>query len=156
MIEILKAEELHVNGVISVWLRFIQSQTDIEPEWDPGENALQQFENHLKHGLTSKKDLVVVAMDAGGVVGFSIATLNNRHSFFKTKRWGTISDMAVLENYQNRDIGKMMLEKLLDWFRSNDVSIAELSVLARNQIALSFWTKNGFTPLSQRLYCHIN
>ena len=80
-------------------------------------------------------------------MGFSIAALNNRHSFFKTtKRWGTISDLAVRPNDRSKGIGNALLAHTLGWFRDNGVPVVEVSVLAGNQAGADFWESMVSNP----------
>ncbi len=151
--EIIRAEAKHVSGILGVWEESMESRQIAEPDWDPGTNARRRFENYINKCLASKNDLIIIAVDSDGVVGFSIAALNNRHSFFKrTKRWGTISDLAVRDSDRSKGIGSTLLAQTLGWFRDNGIPVVEVSVLAGNQAGVDFWEKHGFKPFSQRLY----
>jgi ribosomal protein S18 acetylase RimI-like enzyme len=151
--EIIKAEAKYIVGIMGVWDEFMESQRTAEPDWDPGTNARQQLENYLSKNLVSRNDLILVAVEAANVVGFSIAVLNSRHSFFKrAKRWGTITDLAIMASHRSKGIGRSLLAQTLAWFRENGIPVVEVSVLAGNQTGVEFWEKNGFKPFSHRLY----
>jgi GNAT superfamily N-acetyltransferase len=155
VIEIHRAQEEHISGILEIWKDFVTFQIECEPDWDPGKNAKEKFEKYLKNNLTTKNVLILVAIDAGILVGFSLAVLHDRLSFFKTKKWGTISDMAVRASHQKKGAGNKMLIHTLEWFRRNNIPVVEVSVLAANHGGLDFWKKNGFSAFSQRLYRNI-
>ena len=156
MVEIIKAQEKHIGGILGIWKEFVESQITCEPNWEPGANANQHFEDDLTRGISSKTDLILVALEDGIPIGFAVAVMHESQAFFRTDIWGTISDIAVYAAHQNKGIGEQLLTHTLDWFRSNNISELEVSVLSGNESGLLFWKRNGFSPFSQRLYRKIS
>lgn len=52
--------------------------------------------------------------------------------------------VVVLKNYWGLGIGRMMLEKAIQWCKDKNVSQLELSVIAGNERAISLYEKFGF------------
>jgi ribosomal protein S18 acetylase RimI-like enzyme len=70
----------------------------------------------------------------------------------KRKKYGYVHDVFITASYRRRGIGEKMYAKILEWFHSKDIDRVELQVIARNQVAYSFWKKHGFTDFQNTLY----
>ena len=66
--------------------------------------------------------------------------------------YGFIDTMAITSDYRRQGIGEQMLDRIFEWFDSQDIDRIELSVSARNQVGYSFWRKHGFHDFMHRLY----
>jgi GNAT superfamily N-acetyltransferase len=73
-------------------------------------------------------------------------------SGFKREKFGAIDMMAVTARYRRRGIGTTILGKILDWFRSQNIDLIELSVASGNKVGYPFWKKHGFKAYLHRLY----
>jgi ribosomal protein S18 acetylase RimI-like enzyme len=71
---------------------------------------------------------------------------------WKREKFGYIEEMAVTSAYRRRGIGAGLLKAVLDWFKSEKLDMAELTVAAKNKIGYSFWKKHGFRDYLHHLY----
>ena len=152
MVEISRAGKEHTSQIMEVWREFIQCNIASEPLWNSGLNVEGDFEKTLKKKLKSDDALVLVALEQGRVVGFALAIIGNRQSIFRVPKVGTISDLGIKKEFRRQGIGKKMLVEIKAWFVKNDVSLIEVAVLAKNEVAASFWTKQEFQDFSHRMY----
>jgi GNAT superfamily N-acetyltransferase len=67
---------------------------------------------------------------------------------------GCIHDMFITGKHRRKGIGENMLVEIMKWFKSRDILRIELDVLAQNQVAASFWGKQGFTSSYWVMGCH--
>ena len=155
MINIVRAVEEHIPEIDDLWLEFMRFHQDIDPVFTIRDGAVPGFENDAVRRLMRSEDgLVLVAMDKGKVIGFSLSEIRGT-KVYKLEKFGAIDTMAVTSVYRRRGIGEAMLREILNWFRSRNIDRIELEVLAKNQVSNSFWTKQGFVDYRHRLFKHI-
>lgn len=80
--------------------------------------------------------------------GFLIAKINNQIVGYiigiTKKNIGTIVSIAVKKDYRKKGIGKKLLDSIIEYFKSKNVSLINLQVRIDNYEAISFYEKNGF------------
>jgi ribosomal protein S18 acetylase RimI-like enzyme len=156
MIRIVRADEHHISDIDKLWLEFMHFHQGIDPIFTPRDGAMPGFENEVLRRLMKSEDgLVLVALDEGQVVGYSLSEIIGPMKGYKLEKHGAIDQMAVTTSYRNNGIGEKMLQKILKWFRSRNINRVELEVLIKNPVASSFWKKHGFLDYRYRLYRQI-
>ena len=151
MVEIIRAEEHHISDIAKLWLEFMRFNQDSEPIFTSRNGAIPGFEaEQVRRLMESEDGLVLVALDEGRVVGYSSSEIRGRR--YKPGKWGAVYDVAVTARYRRRGIGGEILREILKWFQSRNIDHVELEVLAKNQVAYSFWKKHGFTDYRHRLF----
>ena len=94
--------------------------------------------------MKSEDGLVLVAVDNGKVVGYSLSEIRTANPGFHREKYGYIDDAAVTASHRRRGIGRIMLVEIMNWFRSKKIRRVELNTAAQNLTANSFWRKQGF------------
>jgi len=112
-------------------------------------------EEQVRRLMKTEDGLVLVALDKGQVVGYSLSEINEPPKGSKRDKYGYISHMAVTASYRRRGIGEKMLDEIMKWFHSKNIDRVELGITAKNQVAYSFWEKHGFTAYLHTLYRQI-
>ncbi len=79
----------------------------------------------------------------GKVVGF-IASDGNWFSKREGKVVGAIHELVVFPEYRNRGIGRALVQKALEYFKSRGLDMAELWVGDENKQAIDFYKNLGF------------
>ena len=152
MIEIVRTEEYHIPAINKLWLEFMRFHRDIDPVFTPRRGAVAGFEReHLRPFMNSENGLVLVALDGGHVVGYSLSEIQETKAL-ELEKLGYIHEVAVAAGYRRRGIGQKMLREILKWFGSSGIDRVELEVTARNQVSYSFWKKHGFTDYKHTLF----
>jgi GNAT superfamily N-acetyltransferase len=156
MIEIVKAEEKHVADIGNLWWEFIKFHQDIEPVYELNEDAISGFEqNHLRPFMKSEDKLVMVTLEKGRVVGYSMSEIRRIFPGLKREIYGYIDEMAVTDTHRRKGIGQKMFNEIIKWFRGKGIKRVELGTAAQNLIGNSFWQKQGFTICAHTLYKEI-
>ena len=150
--KIVRAESSHIPGIVEVWVELMAFHQDIDPRFPMVEDARLKYEKHLRDLMAAENTLVLVAVDEGDIVGYSVAQINQSTPIFHRETYGIIEAAAVKAAYRRKSIGTCMLAETLDWFGTKDTDMIELSVAARNQVGYSFWKKHGFKDYLHRLY----
>lgn len=84
-----------------------------------------------------------VAEEDGKIVSF-VASDGNWFSKREGKVVGAIHELVILPEYRNKGIGKALVEKVIEYFKSRGLDTAELWVGDKNTQALEFYKSLGF------------
>ena len=86
---------------------------------------------------------ILVARVDGKTAGF-VAGDANWFSKREHKKVGAVHEIVVLPEYRGMGIGKALMERILDYFRSKRLDTVELWVGDENYRAIEFYRKLGF------------
>jgi len=150
--EVVPAQDSHVDGIVEAWEEFAIFHEDKDPRYPMVDNVRTGFEGYLRGLMAAEDTLVLVAVEEENVVGYSIAQIRNSSPAFQREKFGFIDSMAVLSTCRRQGIGTLMLERIMDWFRSENIDMIELTVAIANQVGYPFWKKHGFKPYLHHLY----
>jgi len=156
MIEIVRAEERHVSDIDKLFLEFILFHQDIDPIFTPRDDAVPGFEEELVRRLMKSPDgLVLVALDGEQVIGYSLSEIEEPPKGLKRDKYGYVHNIAVTAGYRRRGVAEKMLGEIIKWFQSRNIERVELEITTKNQVASSFWGKQGFAEYMRKLYRRI-
>lgn len=144
MIEIVKAEAKHVDGIIERWIELMDFHAALDPLYTRAADGHVGFGKYIEEALSKPTSLVLVALDGASVVGYALSMIAKYPPPFAKREYGFISDMAVAPAYRHRSIGTTLTKKTVDWFSRQGIDRVELRVAACNEIGMSFWKLNGF------------
>lgn len=98
------------------------------------------FEQLIKSDTESERNLFLVAVVDGKIVGFSRCEGNMLKRFAHKVEFG----VAVLKDYWGYSIGKNLLKQSIAWADSNGIKKMTLHVLGTNEKAIQLYEKFGF------------
>ncbi|MEM3086831.1 MAG: GNAT family N-acetyltransferase [Halobacteria archaeon] len=99
-------------------------------------------------------DVTLVARDGGRVGGFITGRVLPESGPLLGVRLGTIDMFAVGRRFQGRGLGKMLLDRVLDWFWRQRVGTAQVGTEGFNFPALGLYTSAGFRITRSALTFH--
>jgi ribosomal protein S18 acetylase RimI-like enzyme len=151
--EIVSAKDSLIPQIVELWKELWDFHQNLDPKYFVmSEDGPSKFEEYLRGLIKSDDSQVLIALEGGQVVAYSIAQILKRPPVAKHIEYGFISDLGVKEEYRRRGIGKRILDKIFEWFKSRQIDRIELTVLAKNQIGYSFWKKQGFEVFLHRMF----
>jgi ribosomal protein S18 acetylase RimI-like enzyme len=150
--QIVTAQENHISEILNLWEEFVQFHKSFDPRFPMKDDVRSSYETELRGAMAAKDTRVVVALDDGTVVGYVLAVIRKSSPAWQRERYGYIEDMAVTASCRHHGTGTQMLEKILDWFKSENLDMIELSVASKNTVGYSFWKKHGFKDYLHHLY----
>ncbi|MCJ7576823.1 MAG: GNAT family N-acetyltransferase [candidate division Zixibacteria bacterium] len=151
--EIISATDSQVFEIVELWKEFWDYHQKMDPKFFVmSEDGPSKFEEYLRDLIKSDDAQVLVVLDEGQIVAYSIAQILKRPPIAKHPEYGFISHLCVKSEYRRKGLGKQILDKILEWFKSRQIDRIELSVVAKNQIAYSFWKKQGFEIFLHRMF----
>ena len=107
----------------------------------------QVFTDELLLFVKKGNGKIYIAVDGDVLIGFSGGAIDKKSKKdlleVKPSKVGVISDVVVEEKYRGRGIGKMLIEKLEKYFKSQDCDTIWLSVIAFNP-AHDMYLKLGY------------
>ena len=63
---------------------------------------------------------------------------------YKCPKYGEITELIVKNNTRSKGVGKLLLDKMEEYFKSIDCEYIHVDVFAYNEIGKNFYNKNGY------------
>lgn len=103
------------------------------------------------------KALFVAEVDSK-VIGFAECFTMKSSSFpvIKKREWIQLDNIAVKREYQNHNIGTLLLNKVIDWTKGKGINRIELKVYYFNTSAINFYSNKGFKDLNKTMFLNLN
>jgi ribosomal protein S18 acetylase RimI-like enzyme len=156
MVEVVRADESHIKDIGRLWLEFMEFHQKYDPLCIPADGAEAGFEKEMVRRLMEAGDgLVLVAQDGNNTIGYALVEIQEPPRGLKRDILGYIHHLAVTAEYRRKGIGERILSDILEWLHSRDINRVELDLTAENEIAVSFWKKQGYTEFTRKLYREI-
>jgi diamine N-acetyltransferase len=118
-----------------------------KPEAEP--RSKEQYEQLL----LGEASVMLVAEAGELLVGAATILLKIAPDFavFKRQSWGVLDNLAVLESWRRRGVGKSLTREAERWARSRGASWLELGVYEFNDGARAFYEALGYAPVLTKL-----
>lgn len=97
------------------------------------------------------KGVIYMAEDEKGqVIGFSAGVINlpNDEDLLggnDPRSWGRVTELFVNEKFRGKGVGRLLMEKLEDYFKKRDCGFIRVEVFEPNKNAHGFYKKLGFS-----------
>jgi len=140
--EIRKAHETEME----VLLRFEQGIIEAERPFD---NTLKEGEIHyynLLELIKSEKAEVLVAVINEEIVGSGYVKISEAQPYQKYSTYAYLGFMYVKPAFRGKGINQQILQGLIDWAKSHNLTEVRLDVYDDNTIAKNAYLKAGFKP----------
>ena len=100
----------------------------------------------LKDLILRKDAQVIVAIIGEEIVGSGFALIQNSKPYFEPEQYVYLGFMFVSPQYRGKGINGKIIEKLVEWATSKNLSEIQLDVYAANESATNAYKKIGFKP----------
>jgi GNAT superfamily N-acetyltransferase len=126
------ANESDIDDLVSLLSDLFSIEKDFHPDLPKQKKGLELIiKNHNTATVQIAKNNV------GKVVGMVTAQLVISTAQGSASAW--IEDMVVHSSYRGRGIGKVLLQRTIDWAKENGATRAQLLVDIENQEALGYY-----------------
>ena len=97
---------------------------------------------------------IFVADVESKVVGFAECYIQESSIFpvNKKRRWVQLDNISVVREYQNHQLGSLLLKKVIEWAKIKEISRIELKVYSFNKNAIEFYLGKKFKDLNKTMY----
>lgn len=106
--------------------------------------AVKTFISFVSKNIRSPNALVLVALDRGRIVGYSLNYIRKNIPVFRPDRYGYLSDLYIDEKYRGGGIASEFRKHAIRWFKKKGMKMAAIAVHAGNKKALDIYRKWGF------------
>lgn len=140
-----------IPEIVAIWGELADYHARLDSAFAPSASWHEEYRQFIRTLLGRDDALAVVATDGDQLVGYAVGRISLLPAFFERRRRGYIHDAVTRQGYRRRGIGARLVEALLDWMRSADVSMVELTVATGNEDAVRFWKRLGFGTYMQHM-----
>ena len=145
------ARDSDVAALVPLLLRLKRLNEEFDPLLKVRDDAEQQARQILKSDIANPKAVVLAAEGLGPdrdkVVGFVRAHVRER-PFYAPEQEGVILDIYLLPLYRRRGVGEFVLHETSSALKAKGAAIVTAEFPAQNEIAVRFYTKRGFRPVT--------
>ncbi|KXA89483.1 hypothetical protein AKJ57_05270 [candidate division MSBL1 archaeon SCGC-AAA259A05] len=145
-----KAERSDLNELMRLWEEFLdynlQSiENSKKRRWmELTEDASEKSRSHFKNQIEQDDNLVLLAEKDNEIIGYIVASLEERPPIFKKRKLGKLNELFVNQDYRNEGLGKKLVENAKDWLKDKGVNLLKVRILEANKKANKFWKSRGF------------
>jgi diamine N-acetyltransferase len=104
--------------------------------------------------LIADENLALLVAEVGeNLVGFVHAIVRNPPAFpvFVPRRYAIVDGIVVKSGFQNRGIGRLLMDKMQEWAIAKGATSIELNVYEFNTSAISFYERLGYQTFSRKM-----
>ena len=141
-----EVDSADLPAVVELWKELMDYHRDLDPFFTRSENGHENFLKWVAGELEEGTGALFVAEDSGEICGYIKIGVSNYPPVFMMDKFGMISDIAVAVAHRRKGIGEALIEKAMEWFRTEGLDRIEMRVSSRNSLGLGFWEKMGFEP----------
>ncbi|MGP8078185.1 MAG: N-acetyltransferase family protein [Thermoplasmata archaeon] len=145
------AREADIPAIVPLLLRLKRLNEEFDPLLKVREDAEAQARQVLHQQIGDPKAVLLAAEgigpDIGKVVGFVRAVVRER-PFYAPEFEGVILDIYLLPLYRRRSVGEFLLREVSAALKAKGAGIVTAEFPAQNEIALRFYAKRGFRPVT--------
>lgn len=114
----------------------------------PGCEVVDDCINYMLQQCEKWAGKIIVAEAGGELCGFVtvLTQVQSEEPDDGDMEYGLISDLAVLEKFRGRGVGRKLLAAAESFARSENVGWLRIGVIAGNQVAEKLYASLGFSP----------
>jgi ribosomal protein S18 acetylase RimI-like enzyme len=138
-------------------VRFLMGSNQFESQWEKDRRLDADFPDEYLSQLVerakAKQGRLLVAEEAGAVVGWAMCFLDEHDTFVEQEErpFGYVAEMYVEEALRGRHIGRALLKACEDHFRALGIESVLISALSPNVRALNAYRAAGYTDYAVNL-----
>ena len=138
-----EAEQADTEVICRLWLALMQEHELLDQRFVLSEDAGIRWKNDLPMWLEDGTRKIVLAENAGNVVGFIQAHRRVEPPIFKEIPEVYIDEVYVVPSQRGHGVGRLLLDEIKDWAERGGAEIIRLRVLAENEAGKLFWERSG-------------
>jgi GNAT superfamily N-acetyltransferase len=151
VVTITRAGVEHVAAIRELWKEFMDFHAARDPHYERSDDGDALFADYVTGLLANADAVVLVAVEAGAVLGYALGKIDHLSPGFRRRRYGLIADVAVTASARRAGLGSRFDEMLRTWFRDKGIRRVQLRAATGNEVSIAFWQKRGYRPLTVTL-----
>lgn len=147
------AKKEDVDAISDLILRTKRLNNEFDPLFGVAQGAQEKARTYILESLAKPEVIVLVATIGNKVVGAIRGEIRHR-VFYEPDVVGHITDFYIYPEFRRRALGKEVIGKASTELSRMGALMITCEVPTRNEIAVSFYQKNGFRSLLQTFAKH--
>lgn len=111
----------------------------------------EKKKDYFQKAIGNNNYLALIAIIDKKVIGYLIGNIINPESYRKIGKIAEIQNTFILEKYRGHHIGKMLFDKFIEWSKEKEAKKIKVVASSKNEKAISFYKKCGFSDYSLTL-----
>jgi ribosomal protein S18 acetylase RimI-like enzyme len=110
-----EATEADLDGITELWSEMLEYHHQLGPlVWTVAPDGREKVRSWYREALGAEERLMLVADEAGEVVGFAHGMLGDGPPPLVPRRAANVTDLAVRSTHRRQGIGRALMEALAD------------------------------------------
>lgn len=141
------------DAVAALWQRLVDYHRALDQDLPPATaDGPQRYARSLAERIGDTHTRTYVAEKDGKIIGYVLGVMVDfAPEMFEQEPSGFLADIFVDDAYRKAGVGRALVNKLSDWFRSNGIEYFEWHVAARNMDGVRFWQALGGRDVMVRM-----
>lgn len=144
-----------LKSLIELWIEQRQYHFSIDSLYTYNSESIQIWSKYIRKALNSNNQCVFVATSREGCILGYIDGAIYPWPLSPYKKYGSVNTISVTKAVWSQGVGTRLIEKLMSWFKEQNVNYVSLHVDFRNHRALKLYYSLGFRPYQQRLISYL-
>lgn len=140
-----------VPQMLQLWFELMYHHADHHLVFQVKEGAEKLIEEGLRTKIEDPGFRYFICEIEDEIAGFITTSYRVTQEAMMYNRRGYIAETIVSKKHRGRGIGKLLFEKAQQWFEEEGADHIELQVSLKNDEALNFWEKQGFSGFTRHM-----
>ena len=141
-----------VETIVELWKELMDFHQARDRHFTRSPNGPSVFADFVTEQLHNDDALVLVAEEAGAIVGYCLAVSETHALVFEKPRHAEIIDLFVCQSYRRRGIGERLVREVEQWFSRRGFDRIEARIATRNEVSTEFWCRIGYESYLERMF----
>lgn len=124
-----------------VFIHDVEFDPDLDMTWAKGEKGRTYFSNLVN----DPNSCCLLAEDNDKAVGYLVASFKD--TIYRKSKCAELQNMGVSPDYRSKGIGSMLIQKCLEWAKTQGFQKVYVNAYFGNLDAIKFYKKNGFVEI---------
>ena len=149
-----KATMSDIPTISELYREQFREMTKLIPDFIKEGDQSKEF---IENTITNKESDILVYENNGIAVGFILLQAKTRPDFpfMLPGKYCYIMDIIVTESHRGKGFGTNLMKSAKNWAKEHDCIFINLDVLVNNPSAIKLYSKLGFIPKAQEMYCKL-
>ena len=142
------------EGLCEIYAELDEQHRVNHPELFIKPDGYARAKEYISENMEDNNKALFIAEAQSKIIGFSECYILQSSSFpvIKKREWIQLDNIAVRRDYQNCHIGSLLLNRVVEWAKSKEISRIELKVYSFNKNAIEFYLGKNFKELNKTMY----
>ena len=104
----------------------------------------QEGKKFYKKRILGEDGCAFILIENQKIIGYLVASLSEDEFYRSIDNFAELDDMYILKEHRNKEYGRLLYEKFIQWCKTKNVKRLKVLVTAKNKQAIKFYRKKEF------------